>query len=412
MNKNLRNKRKILNDPVYGFINIPDDIIFDLIEHRYFQRLRRILQLGLTNLVYPGALHTRFHHALGAMHLMGEAVNAIRSKGHRISTEEALAANIAILLHDIGHGPYSHTLEHSLVHGITHEDISETFMGLLNREFNNELELAISIFNNTYKKGFLHQLVSGQLDTDRLDYLRRDSFFTGVSEGVISTDRLIKMLNVNDDELVIEEKGVYSAERFITARRLMYWQVYFHKTVISAESLLLKILQRAKYLTLQGEILFASPSLQVFLKNNITKEEFTRNLEYVEHFSELDDFDILAAIKVWQKHHDFILSELSKRLVNRQLFRVEILRAPVEEAVIAEKKEQVAKKLNISIADADYFAFSGEIANNAYTPGKDRIGVLMKSGEVLDITEASDQIGLELMAKTIRKFYYCYPKEG
>jgi len=403
------NKRKILNDPVYGFINIPDDIIFDLIEHPYFQRLRRILQLGLTHLVYPGALHTRFHHAIGAMHLMGQAVQTIQSKGHSITQEEAISANIAILLHDIGHGPYSHTLERTLVSFLNHEKISLLFMNELNALFNNRLEMAIAIYTNTYKKKFLHQLVSGQLDTDRLDYLRRDSFFTGVSEGVISTDRLIKMMSVSGDELVIEEKGIYSAERFITARRLMYWQVYFHKTVIAAENLMLKILQRARELCQRGVELQASPALQFFLRSEKDKCNFS-TLEVLEKFALIDDYDVMHAIKMWQNHSDPILSDLSNRLVNRRLFRVEIRREPISESEIFDKQHKLLKTIGLNREALPYYVFTGVIENNAYTPGLDRIGILLKSGEVQDLTLASDQVGLQSLAKIVKKHYICYPK--
>lgn len=305
--QNKHNKLKIFNDPVYGFITIPYEIIFDLIEHPYFQRLRRIKQLGLTAFVYPGALHTRFHHAMGAMHIMGTAIEVLRTKGNDITEAEAKAVTIAILLHDIGHGPFSHALETSIVNDVNHEDISEILMDKLNTEFNGELSLAIAIFKNNYKKKFLHQLVSSQLDMDRLDYLKRDSFFTGVSEGVISGDRIIAMLNVVNDELVIDSKGIYSIEKFIVARRLMYWQVYLHKTVLAAENLLVNILTRAKELTLKGEVLFGSPSFLYFLKNKVSKVDFINNSKIIELFTDLDDYDIMSAIKVWKNNTDTIL---------------------------------------------------------------------------------------------------------
>jgi HD superfamily phosphohydrolase len=303
------NKKKIINDPVYGFISIPTELIYDLIEHPYFQRLRHIKQLGMTHLVYPGALHTRFHHALGAMHLMKMAIETLRSKDHVITNEEEEALTIAILLHDVGHGPFSHALEHTIVDGISHEDISILLMNKLNIEFKGQLTTAISIFNDTYPKKFLHELVSSQLDMDRLDYLNRDSFFTGVSEGVISSDRIIKMLNVKDDHITIEEKGIYSVEKFLIARRLMYWQVYLHKTVIAAEQMLVKILERSRALTLSGQDLFATPALKHFLTNKLSTEAFTED-DHLEIFTRLDDTDIMSAVKVWALHSDPVLSKL------------------------------------------------------------------------------------------------------
>lgn len=403
-------KQKIINDPIYGFVSIPDKLIFELIEHPYFQRLRRIKQLGLTNLVYPGALHTRFHHVIGAMHLMREAINVIRSKGHIITPEEATGVSIAILLHDIGHGPFSHSLEHSIVHNITHEDISGFYMDKLNVHFKGKLSLAIKIFRNEYTKKFLHQLVSSQLDMDRLDYLSRDSFYSGVSEGVISTDRIIKMLNVINDELVVEEKGIYSIEKFIIARRLMYWQVYLHKTVLSAEHLLINILRRAKELAKQHEELFCTPALREFLYNRHTKESFIKNPELLDIFAELDDNDIMASVKVWTKHKDKVLSSLCNNMVNRTLYKTKLQNTPFSAHTIEKIKERVIKKYKLSEKETSYFVFSGEVTNYVYNPDKIRINVLFKDGSVADISDSSDQLNLSVLAKNIKKYFLCYPK--
>ena len=411
MDANNRNKKKILNDPVYGFISIQDDLIFDLIEHRYFQRLRRIKQLGLTHLVYPGALHTRFHHAIGTMHLMHQAIEVLRSKGHEITRDEENGALIAILLHDIGHGPYSHTLENSIVAEISHEELSLIFMERLNTEFSGALNTAIAIFNNDYPKHFLHQLVSSQLDMDRLDYLKRDSFFTGVSEGVINTDRIIKMLDMVDDELVVEAKGIYSVEKFIIARRLMYWQVYLHKTVLSAENMLMQVIRRARFLALNGEKLFTTDAFGMFLQNEIGKDDFIKNPSILETFGELDDFDVFASIKMWTKANDKVLSTLSQNLVNRQLFRNEIQNKPFSREVVAGLKQKTATLYGISAADADYFVFSDIARNSAYNPFNDRINILFRDGKVQDITEASDQLNIEILSKTVTKYFLCYPKQ-
>ena len=404
------NKHKIFNDPIYGFVSLPYEIIFDLIEHPYFQRLRRIKQLGLTNLVYPGALHTRFHHAMGAMHLMGQAIEEIRSKGHEISEEEAKAVNIAILLHDIGHGPFSHALEHSIVSNVNHEDISQLFMNKLNKEFNGELTLAIKIFQNKYHKKFLHQLVSSQLDMDRLDYLKRDSFFTGVSEGVISSDRIIKMLDVANDQLAVEAKGIYSVEKFIIARRLMYWQVYLHKTVLSAENLLVNILKRAKELAKKKIDLFCTPALKTFLYNQYSKKDFKEKPELLEAFANLDDYDIMASIKVWVSHKDAVLSMLCKQLVNRRLFKVEMQNQPFKETKIREIKNEVKKQLRLNDKDVNYFVFSGNVVNDAYRGDKISINILFKDGTLVDIAKASDQLNIAVLEKTVKKYYLCYPK--
>lgn len=404
------NKRKIFNDPIYGFVSLPYEIIFDLIEHPYFQRLRRIKQLGLTNLVYPGALHTRFHHAMGAMHLMGLAIEEIRSKGHEISEEEAKAVTIAILLHDIGHGPFSHALEHSIVNNVTHEDISQLFMSRLNIEFNGELSLAIKIFQNKYHKMFLHQLVSSQLDMDRLDYLKRDSFFTGVSEGVVSSDRIIKMLNVANDQLAVEAKGIYSIEKFIIARRLMYWQVYLHKTVLSAENLLVNILKRAKELAQLKADLFCTPALKIFLYNQYSKNDFKNKPNLLDSFAILDDYDIMTSIKVWTTHADQVLSMLCKKLVNRRLFKVEMQNFPFKTARINELKKEVKKRYQLNEKEVSYFVFTGNVENDAYRSDKIGINILFKDGTSVDIAKASDQLNIDVLAKTVKKYYLCYPK--
>lgn len=404
------NKRKILNDPIYGFISIPSELVFDLMEHPYFQRLRRIKQLGLTHLVYPGALHTRFHHALGAMHLMRLAIEELKLKGHTITDREAEGVTIAILLHDIGHGPFSHALEHSIVHGVNHEELSELIMKKLNKEFNGKLTLAIKIFKNQYKKKFLHQLVSSQLDMDRMDYLKRDSFFTGVSEGVISTDRIIKMLNIVDDELVIEEKGIYSIEKFIIARRLMYWQVYLHKTVLSAEFLLINILKRAKELANEGKELFATKALKKFLYNTIDKEAFASDPNALESFSQLDDFDIMTSVKEWAADEDKVLSQLCQRMVNRQLFKVEIQDKAFSKDYVDKLLKKVEKKYKLNRKEAGLFVFTHSIANNAYNPKHDKINMLLKNGKIIDVTEAADQLNISALAKVVKKHFVCYPK--
>lgn len=405
------NKKKIINDPVYGFITIPSELVFDLIQHPYFQRLRYIKQLGMTHLVYPGALHTRFHHALGAMHLMGLALETIKGKGQAISFEEEQAVIIAILLHDIGHGPFSHALEHTIVDGVSHEHISTLLMDNLNREFGGKLSLAIEIFNNRYHKKFLYQLVSGQLDLDRMDYLNRDSFFTGVSEGVISFDRIIKMLDVVDDQLVIEEKGIYSIEKFLIARRLMYWQVYLHKTVIAAEQMLVKILERAKELTQEGRNLFASPCFSYFLKNSISMEDFKNNPLNIERFTKLDDNDIFTSIKVWENDEDLILSTLCAHLISRNLYQVEISNEPPSIDKINKLAEKVTEEYEISDDDTSYFVFTDTIKNKAYSVGDGSIKILMKDGSIQDIASASDYSNLEALAKTVQKYILCYVKE-
>jgi uncharacterized protein len=405
------NKKKIINDPVYGFISIPSELVFDLIEHPYFQRLRYIKQLGMTHLVYPGALHTRFHHALGAMYLMGMAIETLRNKGHVISSEEEEAVIIAILLHDIGHGPFSHALEESIVENISHEDISAMLMNKLNSQFNGRLTLAIEIFKGSYPREFLHQLVSSQLDMDRMDYLNRDSFFTGVSEGVISSDRIIKMLNVKDDQIAVEEKGIYSVEKFLIARRLMYWQVYLHKTVIAAEQLLAKILKRSRELALKSEPVFTTPALSHFLKSPISRDAFMNEDHHLENFASLDDTDIMAAVKVWAAHDDFVLAKLCRDMVHRNLYKVDITNEAPDKQFIAELTARAIKKYDISEYEASYFVFEDTIRNNAYKPGDGNIRILMKNGIIKDITAASDNSNLEALAKTVKKYILCYKKD-
>lgn len=405
------NKKKIINDPVYGFIAIPSGFIFDLVQHPYFQRLRYIKQVSMTHLVYPGALHTRFQHALGAMHLMVLAIETLRSKGVPITAEEEEAVLAAILLHDIGHGPFSHSLEHTLVEGVSHEMLSALMMDELNRTFEGKLELAITIFNDRYPRRFLHQLVSGQLDIDRMDYLSRDSFFTGVAEGVISFDRIIKMLHVVDNELVVEQKGIYSVEKFLIARRLMYWQVYLHKTVLSAEQMLLKILQRAKALYESGVSLFASPSLEHFLRNTITRENFTESGSHLMHFSRLDDTDILSAVKTWAHHDDPILSMLCSRLMARSLYRTELHNSVPDDTLLQELKQRAIAYFGISAADVDYYVWTQSIENSAYEPNTSTIKILMKNGSIQDIAEASDLSNLETLSRKVQKFAISFPKE-
>lgn len=404
------NKKKIINDPVYGFINIPSEIVFDLISHPYFQRLRYIKQLGMTHLVYPGALHTRFHHALGAMHLMSLALEILKSKGQEISREEEEAATIAILLHDIGHGPFSHALEHTLVNGIHHEAISMLIMEKLNVEFGGRLTMAINIFKGDYPKKFLPQLVSGQLDLDRMDYLNRDSFFTGVSEGVISFDRIIKMFNVLDGELVIEEKGIYSIENFLIARRLMYWQVYLHKTVVAGEYLLVKILERAKELSGKGETLFASPALQHFLKNDVNKADFFQSETHLDAFFKLDDQDIVTSVKVWREYSDPILSRLCQMFISRNLYKVEISSEAPDPKRVQELKDKATRNLQLNLEEVGYFVFTDQIENRAYNAGSGNINILLKNNATIDIAKASDLSNLESLDRTVTKHILCYPR--
>ena len=404
------NKKKLFNDPVYGFVSIAYETVFDLIEHPYFQRLRNIKQLGLTHLVYPGALHTRFHHALGAMHLMGIALETLKNKGVAITEEEAEAVTIAILLHDIGHGPFSHALESCIVPGVQHEALSVLIMHRLNKTFNGKLSLAIAIFENKYEKKFLHQLVSSQLDMDRLDYLNRDSFYTGVSEGVIGFDRILKMLHVVNDELVVEEKGIYSIEKFLISRRLMYWQVYLHKTVIAAEQLLVKIFQRAKAIANKGVPLFASPSFNLLLTNKISTEAFYENELYLDAFMKLDDSDLFSAIKVWAEHEDLILAKLCKLLIDRKLFTIEMQNEAFTPKSIQAHKDKLTISFPLTSEEQDYFIFSGKITNNAYNMEVGKINILTKSKGLIDIADASDNLNLSALSKTVEKYFICYPK--
>ena len=401
------NKLKILNDPIYGFIQISNALIFDIIEHPYLQRLRRITQMGFSNLVYPGANHTRFHHAIGCMHLMQKAVNVLRLKQVAISKEEETALYVAILLHDIGHGAFSHALEHSIVSGISHEEISLKFMQKLNAEFDGQLSLAIQIFEGNYSRKFMCQLISSQLDVDRLDYLKRDSFYTGVTEGNISSDRLIAMMNVKDDALVIEEKGIYSVEKFLMARRLMYWQVYLHKTGLVAENMLVNVLKRAKQLAEQGKDLYASTALKYFLYNPISKANF--NEETLRKFSILDDYDILSAIKEWMHHEDKVLSTLSKMIIDRKLLRIEIQEDVFTELQIETRIKKAMKKLDVSENEAQFFVFSKKIVNQAYQQDKP-IFIRNKKGQLKDIAKASDQLNIQALTNPVVKHFICYPK--
>lgn len=411
MNFPTTNKRKNINDPVYGFITIPNSTIFDVIEHPWFQRMRRIKQLGLTHYTYPSAQHTRFQHALGAMHLMGLAIDVLRAKEIEITNEEATGVTLAILLHDIGHGPFSHTLEQSIVRDLTHEDLSILFMAELNRHFNGALDMACEIFSNTYHKKFLHQLVSSQLDMDRLDYLSRDSFFTGVAEGVISTDRIIKMLTVVNDELVVEAKGIYSIEKFLVSRRLMYWQVYLHKTVIAADQMLINLLRRAKFLGEQGAPLFATPVFESFLRLNPRKIDFEKDPLWLDRFAQLDDVDVFASLKVWVDHPDKILSSLCRRLLNRDLFRAEMQKVPFDTAYVDLVRKRAEKQFALTAGETHYFVTCDVVENKAYNPRHERIMIKEKSNTLLDISEASEQLNIAVLPTTVSKYVLCYPKE-
>lgn len=401
------NKLKIFNDPIYGFISVPNELIYDLIQHRYFQRLRRISQMGLSYLVYPGAHHTRFHHALGCMHLMQKAVETLKQKNVEISADEEQALYIAILLHDIGHGPFSHAMEHSIVN-IHHEDISILFMNKLNREFNGKLSLAIDIFKGKYHRKFLHQLISGQFDMDRMDYLKRDSFYSGVAEGNINSDRLIQMINVVNDSLVIDEKGIYSVEKFLVARRLMYWQAYLHKTSIVAEQMLTKALQRAKELTESGQTLLCGSAVSFFLKNKIDQNNF--NDTVLEKFSKLDDYDIVSALKEWQDSDDYVLSYLSQMLINRDLLKVEISSEKISKERLSELQNLLSEKEKISVKESKYFIFKGKISNKAYDKTSEPILILHKNGKTEDLISASDKSYLKSLSEEVSKYYLCYPK--
>ncbi len=403
------NKLKIFNDPIYGFISIPNALVYDLIQHPYFQRLRRISQMGLSYLVYPGANHTRFHHALGCMHIMQKSVDVLRFKGVSISSEEESALYIAILLHDIGHGPFSHAMEKSIVEDVNHEAISSLFMNQLNLEFKGQLSLAIKVFRGDYHRKFMLQLISSQLDMDRMDYLKRDSFYSGVAEGNINSERLIQMMNVVDDVLVIEEKGIYSVEKFLMSRRLMYWQVYLHKTSLVAELILTKVLKRAKELTQKGIVLPCSEPLFFFMQHKITAQTF--NSKNLELFSQLDDFDIISALKSWQKQDDFILSSLSKMIINRDLLKIKVSDAKSSKEELKLLKEIFASKHNISLEETSYFIFKGKIKNQAYSIEAEPIRILKKDKTIADVVEASDQLNLKSLSKLVTKYYICFPKQ-
>lgn len=402
------NKLKIFNDPIYGFITIPNSLIYDLIQHPYFQRLRRISQMGMSYLVYPGAHHTRFHHALGCMHIMQKAVQTLQFKGVSISEEEENALYIAILLHDIGHGPYSHAMEHSIVEEVHHEELSLLFMEQLNKEFDGKLSLAIQVFKGEYHRKFMLQLISSQLDMDRMDYLKRDSFYSGVAEGNINSERLIQMMNVQDDYLVIEEKGIYSVEKFLVARRLMYWQAYLHKTSVVAELILTKILKRAKELTQKGILLPCSEPLQFFLQNKISLSDFDKSV--LDKFSYLDDYDVLGAIKVWQFHDDFVLQSLCRMILNRDLLKIQMSDdKPNKENLLAFKDKYVSIT-GISDKEADYFVFKGKLKNQAYSKSSEPIRILKKDKTIEDVVEASDQLHLKALSKPVTKYFICFPK--
>jgi len=403
------NKLKIFNDPIYGFITIPNSLIYDLIQHPYFQRLRRISQMGLSYLVYPGAHHTRFHHALGAMHMMQQAVEVLIFKGVSISKEEENALYVAILLHDIGHGPFSHAMEHSIVEKVNHEAISLLFMNKLNEEFDGQLSLAIQVFKGEYHRKFMLQLISSQLDMDRMDYLKRDSFYSGVAEGNINSDRLIQMFNVINDVLVMEEKGIYSIEKFLMARRLMYWQAYLHKTSLVAELTLTKALQRAKELLRKGIEIKCSRPLKYFMEHNVTLEKFYNS--DLDTFAQLDDYDVISALKEWQYHDDFILSSLSKMIINRDLSKVKLNSEKFPAEVLEEMTTRFVKKHQISQQEAKYFIFRGKIKNQAYSKDAEPIRILKKDKTIEDVVEASDQLNLKALSKPVTKYYICYPKQ-
>ena len=404
-----KNKLKIINDPIYGFISVPDDLLYDLMQHSYFQRLRRISQMGLSYLVYPGAHHTRFHHALGSMHMMQQAVKVLRFKQVAISDEEEQALYIAILLHDIGHGPFSHAMEQSIVEGVHHEELSLRFMDALNNEFKGKLSLAIEIFKGYYHRPFFKQLISGQLDMDRMDYLKRDSFYSGVAEGNINSERLIQMINVKDNQLVVEEKGIYSVEKFLVARRLMYWQCYFHKTSVTAEQILTQILKRAKELNEQGEKLWCSPALEYFLDKSKQKQtSFTH--QDLEKFSQLDDSDVLGAIKQWQFHSDEILSSLCNSIVNRKIFAFKYVDKAMQQEQIAKLKEKIIKKGQATEQTADYLILGGKVRNQAYDIDHGPINILFKDGSIKDVADASDQNFIKALTEPVVKYFICYPK--
>lgn len=401
---------KIINDPVFGFIKIPRGMLYGIVEHPLFQRLNRINQLGLASVVYPGARHTRFQHSLGAFHLMSEAIQNLQQKGQFIFDSEAEAVQAAILMHDIGHGPFSHVLENTLISGISHEEISLMMMEKINQDLNGQLNLAISIFKGEYPKNFLHQLISSQLDMDRLDYLRRDSFYTGVTEGNIGSARIIKMLNVVDDSLVVEQKGIYSLENYLTTRRLMYWQVYLHRTCVAYEKVLVNMLNRAKWLIRNGQKVFASPALLYFLENNIDAEWFATHAEALQYYSELDDSDIWSAMKAWKHHSDKILATLATDMLDRHIFKVEVLEEEPTPERINELKRSIAQKMDISYEDAHYLMSLNTIQKDMYNVDDDKIQILYKNGEIRDISEASELLNVQLLSKKIRKYYLCYQR--
>lgn len=404
-------KRKIINDPVYGFISISSDILYDIIQHPYFQRLRRIKQLGLTDLVYPGALHTRFHHALGAMHLMGEALKSLQSKGHKISEDEFNAAQIAILLHDIGHGPFSHVLENTLLTEVHHEAISKLVMEKLNIHFDGKLSLAIEMFSDQYPRKFFNQLISSQLDIDRLDYLNRDSFFTGVSEASIGSERIIKMLNISDDKLVVEQKGIYSIENFLNARRFMYWQVYLHKTAIAAEVMLIQIIKRTKELATKKYSQSFSSNLEIFIENDINFPQFAENPQYLEAFLQLDDTDIWASVKQWACHPDFTLSQLCKNLINRNLYKIELSDKPFSEHFKASIKTKLLSNPYINPENINYYFIENIATNAAYLSSSQNIHILSKEGSIVEISEASDLPTIKALSNIVKKYYICWAKD-
>jgi hypothetical protein len=401
--------QKILNDPVYGFITIPSELIFSIIDHPFFQRLRRIKQLGLTDFVYPGALHTRFHHALGAMHLMSITLDNLRNKGTEITDTEYEAALIAILLHDVGHGPFSHALEYSLIQGVPHEELSLLIIELLNEEFGGKLSLSLRIFKNEYGRKFFHQLVSSQLDIDRLDYLQRDCYFTGVSEGTIGADRIIKMMDVKNDQVVIEEKGIYSIENFLSARRLMYWQVYLHKTTVSAEKMLIKLIRRAKFLRQSGTNFTVTDEFDYFLNQDPTLEDFRQSKDLLRLFLELDDFDIWGAIKLWKNHPDYVLRNISQMFLTRNLYKIKLTTEPFSVQEIEELKHETLSRLQIPLSDLDYFFSHGTVSNYGYM-AKDRINILTKHGKVIDVAQAADLPNIKVMSKNVEKHYVCKAK--
>ncbi|MEE3038063.1 MAG: HD domain-containing protein [Bacteroidota bacterium] len=401
---------KIINDPLYGFISLDGGIILQLVEHPYFQRLRRISQLGLTKMVYPGANHTRFHHAIGAMHLMQKAIDVLRQKKVNISFQEALAVKMAILLHDIGHGPFSHALENTIVNNISHEDLSLMYMQKLNEQFDGKLTMAIEIFKNKYHKLFLHQLVSSQLDMDRLDYLNRDSFYSGVQEGIIGSERIINMLNVDNNQLVVESKGIYSVEKFLIARRLMYWQVYYHKTVVCSEQILIKILKRAKQLTSNNIQLFCTSALRVFLHSDLSINDFENNKSVLESFSKLDDYDIYCCLKEWQSCSDPILSKLSKSIIQRKLFKVKLLDKPMDTSIIQSIRENISTQYTLNKNEIDYFFISGQITNNTYKLNDSDINILSKNKTTSDLITSADKSTISALTKNVKKYFYCYPK--